>query len=109
MAAFMAKEECFVAPPLELKKLEAIFRHKVFKMLLNRGKITKEMIAMISTWRHSGFNVFCGNRISPKDETAMENLARYIIRASFSQERMRKCVTSRVIGAAPYILWPKFS
>ena len=35
------------------------------------------------------FNVFCGNRISPKDETSIENLARYIIRASFSQERMQ--------------------
>jgi hypothetical protein len=44
---------------------------------------------MLSTWRHSGFHVFCGNRISPNDETAMENLARYIIRASFSQERMK--------------------
>jgi hypothetical protein len=78
-----------VAPPLELKKLEAIFRHNVFKMLLAKGKITREMIAMLSTWRHSGFHVFCGNRISPSDETAMENLARYIIRASFSQERMK--------------------
>ena len=58
-------------------------------MLLNMGKITREVIAMLSTWRHSGFNVFCGNRILPKDETSMENLARYIIRASFSQERMR--------------------
>jgi hypothetical protein len=77
-----------VAPPLELKKLEAIFRHKVLKMLLSKGKVTQEMITMLSTWRHSGFNVFCGNRISPKDDTAMENLARYIIRASFSQERM---------------------
>jgi hypothetical protein len=47
------------------------------------------MIRMLSTWRHSGFNVFCGNRISPADDTAMENLARYIIRASFSQERMQ--------------------
>jgi hypothetical protein len=47
-------------------------------MLLNRGNITKEMIAMLSTWRHSGFNAFCGNRISPKDDTSMENLARYI-------------------------------
>jgi hypothetical protein len=46
------------------------------------------MIRMLSSWRHSGFHVFCGNRISPQDETAMENLARYIIRASFSQERM---------------------
>ena len=78
-----------VAPPLELKKLEAIFRHKVFKMLLKKGKITEEMVRMLSAWKHSGFNVFCGNRISPNDDTAMENLARYIIRASFSQERMR--------------------
>ncbi len=38
--------------------------------------------------RHSGFNVFCGPRIQPGDEEAMENLARYIVRASFSQERM---------------------
>ena len=87
---FYGKKGMFrVAPPLELKKLEAIFRHKVLRMLLSRGKITKEMIAMLSTWRHSGFNAFCGNRISPKDDTAMENLARYIIRASFSQERMQ--------------------
>ncbi len=78
-----------VAPPLELKKLEAIFRHKVFKMLMKKGKITEEMVRMLSAWKHSGFNVFCGNRISPKDDTAMENLARYIIRASFSQERMK--------------------
>ena len=73
-----------VAPPLEMKKLEAIFRHKVFKMLLKKGKITAEMVRMLSAWKHSGFNIFCGNRISPKDETSMENLARYIIRASFS-------------------------
>lgn len=52
-----------VAPPLELKKLETIFRHKVLRMLLKKGKITKEMIAMLSTWRHSGLHVFCGNRI----------------------------------------------
>ena len=51
-----------VAPPLELKKLEAIFRHKVFRMLLNKRKITKELIAMLSTWRHSGFNVSRGKR-----------------------------------------------
>jgi len=77
-----------VAPPLELKKLETIFRHKVFKMLLKKGKLTEEMVRMLNARRHSGFNVFCGNRISPKDDVAMENLARHIIRASFSQERM---------------------
>jgi len=57
-------------------------------MLINKGKILKEMIAMLSTWRYSGFHVFCGNHISPDDKTAMENLARYIIWASFSYQRI---------------------
>jgi len=57
-------------------------------MLLNKGKIMEELVKILSGWRHSGFHVFCGNRISPNDATAMENLARYIIRAFFSQERM---------------------
>jgi hypothetical protein len=86
---FYGKSMFRVAPPLDLKKLEAIFRHKVFKMLLAKGRIAQDLIAMLSNWRHSGFQVFCGQRIFPWDETAMENLARYIIRASFSQERMQ--------------------
>ena len=76
-------------PSLEMKRLEAIFRHKVFKMLLAKGRITQDLIAMLSHWWHSEFQVYCGQRIFPQDETAMENLARYIIRASFSQERMQ--------------------
>jgi hypothetical protein len=60
------------------KDLEEIFRHKVFKMLLSRGKITEDLIKMLISWRHSGFNVFCGPRIEPHDERATENLARYI-------------------------------
>ncbi len=33
-------------------------------------------------------NVYCGKAIWPHNEEGLENLARYIIRASFSQERM---------------------
>jgi len=51
-------------------------------------KITENLANRLMSWRHYGFNVFCGPRILPRDEDAMENLARYIIRASFSQERM---------------------
>ena len=39
-------------------------------------------------WRHSGFNVYCGKAIWPHNQEGLENLARYIIRASFSRERM---------------------
>jgi hypothetical protein len=72
-----------LAHPLDLKKLEAIFRHKVFEILLLRGRITKDLIAMLPNWPHLGSQVFCGDRISPKDETAVENLSRNIIQASF--------------------------
>jgi len=47
-----------VAPLFELKHLEAIFRQKVFSMLLSRGKITQDMVDMLMSWLHSGFNVF---------------------------------------------------
>jgi len=46
------------------------------------------MIKLLDKWRHTGFNVYCGPRILPWQRKSMENLACYIIRASFSQERM---------------------
>ena len=42
----------------------------------------------MSPLRATLFNVHCGPMIQPGDEKATENLARYIVRASFSQERM---------------------
>lgn len=85
-----------VAPRFETKQLQEIFpakdgifdRHNVFKMLLSKGKIAQDLINMLMSCRHSGFNIFCGPRVQPGEEENMENLARYIIRASFSQERM---------------------
>ena len=77
-----------VAPHIDTDVLEKIFRHMVLKMLLAKGKITTDVIALMDRWRHTGFNVFCGPRILPWHKRSMENLARYTIRASFSQERM---------------------
>lgn len=46
------------------------------------------VIENILCWRHSGFNVYCGPTIWPNNDQGLEYLARYIIRACFSQERM---------------------
>jgi len=54
----------------------------------SKGKITEDLVHMLMSWQPSGFNVFSSPRIQPGEEKAMENLARYIIRASFSQARM---------------------
>ena len=77
-----------VAQPVKLIYLEKIFRSKVLALLLTKGKITPDHINLLKSWKHSGFQVFCGPRIHPRKKQAMENLARYLIRASFSQERL---------------------
>jgi hypothetical protein len=76
-----------VAPHFASEGLKAIFEHKVFRMLLSKGKITQELVLMLRSWRYSGFQVSVGPRILSREEEAMEKLARNIIRASFSQER----------------------
>ena len=57
-------------------------------MLKKKRKITEATIKLILSWHHTGFNVYCTERIYPRDTKSMENFARYIIRASFSQERL---------------------
>ena len=42
-----------------------------------------------SSWRHSGFEVFLGELIAPDDRQALEHVARYLLRAPISLERMR--------------------
>ncbi len=77
-----------VNPTPNPKDLEDLFRYEVFKMLKAEGKITDVIIENMMNWHHSGFNVYCGDAIWPHNQEGLENLARYIIRASFSQERM---------------------
>jgi len=91
----LATDGCFygngsfkTCPTPQAKDLEEPFRYEVFKMLKAEGKINNVVIENMMNWRHSGFNVHCGNAIWPHNEEGLENLARYIIRASFSQERM---------------------
>ena len=57
-------------------------------MLKKKNKITGATIKLILSWHHTGFNVYCTERIYPRETKSIENLARYIIRASFSQERL---------------------
>jgi len=57
-------------------------------MLKAEGKINDAVIENMLCWRHSGFNVYCGLTIWPSNDKGLEDLARYIIRACFSQQRM---------------------
>ena len=80
---------CFiVGPEPDPKELEDAFRWEVLKMLKGEGLITDLIIENMLSWHNSGFNVYCGDTISPSDHNGLERLAQYIIRAPISQERM---------------------
>jgi hypothetical protein len=68
--------------------LEAAFIVEVFKLLKKENKISQIVIINMSNWQHSGFNVYCGQAVSPEEDEAVERLAPYIVRAPISQERM---------------------
>ncbi len=76
----------FYAPGIniDMESIEKLFIHKIFKMLLSKNLITSSTVDLIHSWRHTGFSTYCGKRICPKDKRSTENLARYIIRTSFS-------------------------
>ncbi len=65
--------------------LEKLFLHEVLKMLLARGRISRELTRMMAGWRHSGFNVYTGPRIFPREKKALENLAAYLIRKVYEK------------------------
>ena len=68
--------------------LKEVFQIEVLEMLKKEGLITDFIIQNMSSWEHSGFNIYCGNAIESENEQGIEKLGRYIVRAPISQERM---------------------
>jgi hypothetical protein len=75
-------------PDVDLKPLEEIFRAKVFGMLKEEGKIDDDIIRKLMKWRHSGFSVHNKARVAKDDEKGRVALAQYIIRNTFSLEKL---------------------
>jgi Putative transposase len=84
----IATDGCFantvtfrLAPTTNAADVQELFRHEVFKMLKAEGKISDAVIENMLAWRHSGFTIYCGPTIWPDTPEAIEDLARYIVRA----------------------------
>jgi hypothetical protein len=78
----------YVMPGVDLKPLEETFRASVFKMLKEEGKIGDDLINRLMGWRNSGFSVHNGVRVRRDDDGGREALAQYIIRNTFSVEKL---------------------
>lgn len=65
-----------------------IWQEKVFDFLVEEGRIDRETVAIIRSWRHSGFSVDNTVRIEADDQNRMQRLIEYISRCPFSLARM---------------------
>jgi hypothetical protein len=65
---FYSKGNFMTGPEPDPKELENAFRCEVLKLLRDAGKINDLVIENMLSWHHSGFNVYCGNVISPYDQ-----------------------------------------
>ncbi len=57
----------YVLPEIDVKKLEKLFRHKVFKMLIREKKINRELVDKLLSWKNSGFNIHNQVKIQTHD------------------------------------------
>jgi hypothetical protein len=108
----IATDGCFYGKGMFIKgpmpaanDLEDAFRREVFALLKKEGKLNDFVIENMMNWHHSGFNVYCGKTLWPDNEEGLENLARYIIRASFSSERMMYIPASETKSGAAKVIY----
>jgi hypothetical protein len=76
------------APPLDRDALQELFRHRVFKMLLDADAITPDVVESMLAWHHSGFDAFIGPEIDGCNRNALENLAHYIAKGPVSLQKL---------------------
>jgi hypothetical protein len=60
----------------------------VLSLLGKAGLIDEDRIALLLSWKRTGFSVHNSVSVQPEDAGATERLARYLMRAPVSQERM---------------------
>ncbi len=74
-------------------------------MFKPEGKISDVVIENMLSWRHRGFNAYCGPTIWPNIDQGLEDLARYIIRACFSQQRMTYIATADTLDGQAKVIY----
>jgi hypothetical protein len=75
-------------PWIDTHKMALLFMDKVFTVLIAEEKISECLAQEVASWPLSGFNIHNGVEIDADDTKGRETLARYIIKAPISQERM---------------------
>ncbi len=68
--------EWIAVPYGDATAAELLLRHKVLSLLRKAGVINEERIALLLSWKHSGFSVHNVVSVEPEDPGAAERLVR---------------------------------
>jgi hypothetical protein len=77
-------------PYVDERAAELLFRQKVISLLAGEGLLGPERLELLDSWRsgHTGFSAHNRVTLSPGDGAGLERLARYLLRAPLSLERL---------------------
>lgn len=67
---------------------EELFRRRVIRMLVRRGRLEEDAAAGLLSWRHSGFSVHHAIRVEPDDRAGVERLCRYLVHPPIAVGRL---------------------
>ncbi len=73
---------------MDCEKLTLLFAHKVLAAMLEKGLIPQAVVDSILTQKHTGFSVWAGDTINPKDQDARLFIARYIDRGPVANSKI---------------------
>ena len=72
-----------------LERMHALVRQRVLGLFERRGLLSRETVAVMQGWGHSGgFSVHAGVRVAAQDRAGRERLLRYCARPMFAGERL---------------------
>ncbi len=67
---------------------EELFRRRVIRMLVRRGRLEEDTAAGLLSWRHSGFSVHHAIRVESDDTAGVERLCRYLVHPPIALGRL---------------------
>ncbi len=81
--------EWIPVPYVDEGAAEKLFRHKILALLRRRWLLSEERIALLLSWRRSGFSVHNRVYVPAGDGQGLEALVRYMMRSPVSLCRLR--------------------
>jgi hypothetical protein len=67
---------------------EELFRRRVIRRLVRRGRLDEDAATGLLSWRHSGFSVHHAIRVEPDDTAGVERLRRYLVHPPIALGRL---------------------